>query len=105
MSEKNLFNLSWLFVAVAIISGAALLNGWSPAGASDDHNEARELRFKGDIISLSVLVDKLEHEGFKVIEAELEHEHGNVVYELELLDARGRVFERYYNAVTGEPIN
>ena len=41
-------------------------------------------------------------EGRVVIEAELEDERGRRVYELELLGSDGRVYERYYDAVTGE---
>ena len=105
MSEKRKFQLSWLFIAVAMLSGTLLLQGWSPAGASDDHEEVRDLRNKGEIIPLSILIKNAELENMKILEVELEREHGQMVYELEILDAEGRVHERYYNAVTGEPLN
>ena len=104
MSEKTSAMASWVFIVIAVISGVVLFNGWSTAGASDDHEEAREMRSRGDIIPLSGLLERVELEGMKIIEAELEKEDGQVVYELELLDPNGKVFERYYNAVTGELI-
>ncbi len=79
-----------------------LFNGWTPVLASDDHSEARLMRERGDIMALSELINRSGLQSAKIIEAELEHEHGQPVYELELLDDQGRVFKHYYNAVTGE---
>lgn len=105
MSEKRKFQLSRLFITAVALSVAVLFQGWSPAGASEDHEEVRDMRKKGEIIPLSVLIRNAELEDMKILEVELEREHGQMVYELEILDAEGRVYERYYNAVTGEPLN
>ncbi len=35
---------------------------------------------------------------------ELEHKQGRLVYELELLDEQGRVWEFYFDAASGEMI-
>lgn len=94
-----------LLAALVALPAAALLYSWTPAIASDDHDEARDLRTKGDIIPLTKLIEQAQQDGMQVIEAELEREHGQLVYELELLDAEGRVYERNYNAITGEPLN
>jgi uncharacterized membrane protein YkoI len=59
---------------------------------------------EGTILPLSELLAREELAGVRVIEAELEHEHGRAVYELELLHDNGRVYERYYDATTGEPL-
>ena len=104
MSETNGIRLSWVFVAVALISGAALLYDVAPAGASDDHDDARELMASGEVMPLADLLARPELEGLRVLEAALEREHGRMVYELELLDPTGRVDKRYYDATSGEPL-
>ena len=104
MSEENGIRLSWVFVAVAVVSGAALLYDIAPAGASDDHDEARELRDSGEVMPLSGLLARPELDGLRVLEADLERKRGRMVYELELLDAAGRVDKRYYDAISGEPL-
>ena len=40
----------------------------------------------------------------RMIEAELEHEHGRMVYELKLLTVEGRVVKLYYDARSGMPL-
>ncbi len=53
---------------------------------------------------LDELLARTELAGLTVLEVELEREDGRLVYELELLDEAGRVHDRYYDAVTGEPL-
>ena len=105
MSETGKNRLSWVFVALIGLSAAALFYGDAPAGASDDHEAAQALRQGGDIRPLSELLAREELAGMRVLEAELEREHGVLVYELELLDAAGRVHDRYYDAASGEPLD
>ena len=102
MSEKKSTLLSLVFIGLAVIAGTALFSGWSPVGASGDHDEAREMRAMGDIIPLAKLLEKAELQDVRILEVELERERGQVVYELELIDKEGKIYERYYNAVTGE---
>jgi uncharacterized membrane protein YkoI len=104
MSETRLKTLTWSFVALIGLSASVLLYGGSPATASNDHDVARALRNSGDIRPLSELLQREELAGMRVLEAELDYEHGRAVYELELLDNQGRVSERYYDAATGEPL-
>ena len=104
MSEQKLTKLSWLFVGLAGLSTIVLFGGGVPASASDDHEMAKALRQDGTILPLSELLAREELAGLRVIEAELEYEHGRPVYELELLNENGRVYERYYDAKTGKPI-
>ena len=59
----------------------------APSGASTGTREAVELRDGGEILPLADLLDSDAVRGMRVIEAELEREHGRAVYELELLDA------------------
>jgi hypothetical protein len=72
--------------------------------ASPDHDEARLLRERGDIVPLAELLRHPSLASQRILEAELEYEHGRLVYELEILDADGRVRERYFDAATGEPL-
>jgi uncharacterized membrane protein YkoI len=104
MSEKTLTHLSWLLVGLVFLSAVAVFSGWMPANASDDHEVAKSLRQQGAILPLSELLAREELVGARIIEAELEHEHGRAVYELEVLHDDGRVYERYYDAQTGEPL-
>ena len=101
MSERGSTRLSWLFVALLAIAAAVIFQG-GPTALADDHDKAQELRGAGEIISLAELLRRPELAGQRVIEAELEDEHGRLVYELELLGDDGRVEERYYDAVSGQ---
>lgn len=105
MSEQTRTRLSWLFVGLTAVVAAMLFMLGAPVGASDDHEVARELRHGGDILSLTELLERAELGSMRVLEAELEREHGRLVYELELLDADGRVHERLFDAATGQPLH
>jgi uncharacterized membrane protein YkoI len=72
--------------------------------ASDDHDEARLLRERGDIMPLAELLRHPSLASHRVLEAELEYEHGRLVYELEVLEADGRIREHHFDAATGEPL-
>ena len=69
---------------------------------------ARELVKSGEIISLQALLQKINDSGLgklRLLEAELEREHGRLVYELELVDEKGVVRELLFDAKTGEVFN
>jgi len=104
MSDSVKSRLAWVFVGLVLISGAVLFTGTPQATASDDHDKARLLRDDGRIMPLADILQHPELQGKRVIEAELEREHGRLVYELEVLDIDGRVRERYFDAATGEPL-
>lgn len=71
--------------------------------ADDDHDQAWRLREAGEILPLERILERVRegHPG-RVIGVELEHEHGTLVYEIELLDARGRVRELLFDAADGD---
>ena len=76
--------------------------------ADDDHERARELLKSGEIISLQALLQKINDSGLgklRLLEAELEHEDGRLIYELELVDEKGVVRELLFDAKTGEVFN
>lgn len=104
MLNSTKSRLSWLFVALVGVSAAILFIGDIPVAASSDHGQALDLRAGGDILPLVELLQREELAGLRVLEAELEREDGRLVYELELLDESGRVYERYYDAASGQPV-
>jgi len=105
MSELRGYRLAWVFVGLTAIAAAAAFYGGLPvAGAADDHDEAHELRARGDVVPLAVIIGRPELAGLRVLEAEFEHEDGRLIYELEVLDPSGMVSKRYFDAATGEPL-
>ncbi len=92
-------------LTVFFVIGIIIYYGWSQAFASDDHDEARDLKDRGQIIALSELISNAGLADTRILEAELDKKHGKLVYELEFLDAEGRVFEQYFDAITGEPLS
>ena len=73
------------------------------AGPSADHEAAYELAREGRILPLERILEQQRRDRpGRVLEVELEQEDGRLVYELELLDAGGRVWEIYYDAVSGK---
>ncbi len=80
-----------------------MTGGVGSAGADDDYLEARDLVRAGTILPLERILERAqgEHPG-RVLEVELEAKHDRYVYEIELLDVEGRVWELYYDASTGE---
>ena len=70
---------------------------------ASDHIEARALVESGTILPLEIILNqaKIEHPG-RILDISLDHEKEGYVYELELLDTKGRVWELEYDAVTGK---
>jgi len=102
MSEVAGGRLAWLFVTLVLACAVVLFQGGWSAAASEDHDEARALRYAGDIVPLAELMKRPRLAGRRVLEVELEREDGGLVYELELLDETGRVQKLYFDAVTGQ---
>lgn len=74
-----------------------------PAWADRDYDRAQQLRQAGEILPLETILEKLQSEfPGKVLEVELETEHDQVMYEIEILDNKGKVREVKVNAKTGE---
>ncbi|VAX09828.1 Phosphonate ABC transporter phosphate-binding periplasmic component (TC 3.A.1.9.1) [hydrothermal vent metagenome] len=83
---------------------ACLLASFSFASDDDyDHEEVRALVEAGVILPLEQILERMweEHPG-RILEVELEREYGRYVYEIELLDEKGRVWELEYDAANGE---
>lgn len=77
--------------------------GLPPAMADDDHLEARRLMKSGEVLPLQTILDRYraDYPG-RIIEVELEKEHGLIIYEIEIVDERGKVRELHINARNGE---
>jgi uncharacterized membrane protein YkoI len=92
---------AWWNVAVLIV---LMLILFERAGLADsDHDRAKQLREAGEILPLERIIEmaKKDHPG-RLIEAELEEKKGRFIYELELLDEEGIVWELKYDARSGE---
>lgn len=90
-------------VRISIMAFATLLLAIAGAAVASGHDEAKSLRDAGQIMSLEDVLSGVreEHNG-RVLEAELERERGQYVYEVELLDRDGRVRKLVYDAENGE---
>lgn len=75
--------------------------------ADDDHERARDLVTRGEIMSLAELlqqIDSVEGGKLRLLEAELETKKERLVYELEFIDEQGVVRELLFDARTGEAL-
>jgi uncharacterized membrane protein YkoI len=86
-----------------IILLSAVIIGWLSLSQADTHDHAKALQEQGDILPLETILDnaRKDYPG-KVIEVELESEYGAYLYELEILDQQGKVWELEYDARSGE---
>lgn len=75
----------------------------SPAFAKDvSHFEARMLRESGEILPLETIIEKAKnYRNGEVIDTELEREKSMLIYEIEILDDQGRVWELEFDATNG----
>jgi uncharacterized membrane protein YkoI len=85
---------------IAFILTAAIACG--PAFADNDHDRARRAVEEGRILPLKDILAQAEsaYPG-ELIEAELEDEHGFMIYEIKMLTRDGRVMKLLYDAHTG----
>ena len=72
---------------------------------TEDHDRARQLVESGDIVPLEDILktSRDTHPG-KILEVELETEQEQLVYEIEILDTQGIVWELKYDAYSGKLI-
>ncbi|MEN8177544.1 MAG: PepSY domain-containing protein [Pseudomonadota bacterium] len=70
---------------------------------SDDHMEARRLMKSGSILPLPQVLESIQDQwSGRILEVELESKRGGYIYEIELLDTQGAVWELKIDAVTGD---
>lgn len=92
-------------VLCGIIAALALAFVPLPASAAEGYGpaEAKALVEKGAIIPMKSVVAKAEKlKAGRLLEAGLRKKHGRYVYDVEILDAAGIVWELKFNAATGD---
>jgi uncharacterized membrane protein YkoI len=88
-----------------LLACIVLLTGTTLAHADDDHERAKRLREAGDILPLETILQKArEVQPGTILEVELETEHGQLAYEIELLTDQGKVMKLTFDANTGKVI-
>lgn len=83
---------------------SALLGVSANHGLADDHwRNLHDAVRSGKLVALPEILDWLEarYEGH-VLEVELEHDDGRLIYEVEMLGPQGQVVEFEFDAVSGE---
>jgi uncharacterized membrane protein YkoI len=87
-----------------LIAIGVLLAGLGAAALADDsHLEARRLAREGQILTLQQILGRIgKIQPGQILEVELEREHARLIYEIELLDKQGTVWEFKLDAVSGE---
>ncbi len=73
--------------------------------ADDDHDEVYRLRKNKEILPLEVLFERINlPPGSRLLEVELEHEDGRLLYEIEYVIPSGMIEELLVDPHTGEVI-
>jgi uncharacterized membrane protein YkoI len=91
-------------IACLTLAVALLAPGFGAAG--EGHDKAKQLKDAGEILPLeSVIKMATSKKPGRVIEAELKNSRGGYVYEIELVDKSGVVWELRYDAKSGELIS
>jgi len=95
-----------LIAAVSVLLFVASMSfGFADHERDYDHDRVKRLRDRGEILPLTKIIKNATQErSGRLIEAELEFEQGRYLYELELLDERGRLWKLYYDAKTGQQV-
>ena len=87
----------------AILIFLFTLNMADLSESGQDHDSAKNLKEAGKILSLEQILEKTgESYPGRFLEAELEKTNGMLIYEIEILDKEGKVWELKYDAKTGE---
>ena len=89
-----------------LFSFTGLLLLMTSAMADEDQDVAKQLMEQGEILPLEKILEqaRLIHPG-RILEAEMEHKGEIYVYEIEIVDAQGRVWELKLNAQTGDLVD
>jgi uncharacterized membrane protein YkoI len=83
--------------------GTALLIFSLGTHAEDEHDRARRLRDAGDILPLEVIIERAQRERpGRILELHLEEKRNRMLYEVELVDEQGIVWELYFDARSGD---
>ena len=87
---------------VGVFIAASLIGPCLSARADSDHVAARRLSESGEILSLEKIAERARAEKpGEILETELKQKRGRYIYEVEVLDAGGRVWELKLDARSG----
>jgi hypothetical protein len=91
------------FLVITSAICVLLIFGMPNVIAEEDHVVARKLQESGQIMSFEKIADYARAaKAGELLETELELKKGNYIYEVEILDSVGKVWELKLNAKTGE---
>lgn len=94
-------------VTLALVAGLILLSliPTRYVVADDDSQRARLLQQQGNILPLEQIIQSaMAIKSGQILETELDDEDGRYLYELDILDQHGQVWELELDASTGELI-
>ncbi|WP_130469881.1 PepSY domain-containing protein [Candidatus Magnetaquicoccus inordinatus] len=75
---------------------------WADRGEHGDHDRARHLMRKGEILPLEQIVSGLaQHGKGRLLAVELQQKQGQWIYEIQYMDEQGRLLEEGYDARSG----
>lgn len=87
-------------LSVFLVFGLSAFMAWSK---DIGHKEAQQLRSSGAIVPLEQVLNKArKQKPGKLLETELERKKNRLIYEIEILDEQGRVWEFIFDASNGE---
>lgn len=90
-------------LAAAGLVLSVMIAALAPAAAgNDDHERAREALERGEVMPLRTLLERVERDyPGKVVEVELEREHGRWIYEIRVLRSGGALLKLEIDARDG----
>jgi uncharacterized membrane protein YkoI len=91
-----------LALSLALAVGTVLL-ATGPAWADkDDHDRARAALRRGDVLPLTEILDRIQTlVPGRFLEVELEGKHDTLIYDIKIMDDRGRITRLDVDAATG----
>lgn len=89
----------WLLISLGLALPAVAVAHAAVAGDSD----VERLKQLGSVVPLEQVIDQARaRQPGRLLEAEVADHLGKLVYEIEILDEQGRVWELHFNVKTGE---
>jgi len=87
------------FFTVLLCAASAL----APIAHADDDQRIRQLQRSGEILSLEQIFDRARKvKPGRIVDVDLDKDDGRYIYEIELLERSGKVWEMEFDARTGE---
>ena len=91
---------------LAAYEDADTTNGHGRHAWEDDdhsHDRARRAMENGEILTIAEILERIRSQApGRILDTELEHEHGQWIYEIKFLDPQGRLYELEIAARNGE---